>query len=157
MYPVLLLLQPEMAKSCLNYRLDRLPKAMQKATIYGYDGAMFPWESDDTGEEATPTWALTGIFEQHITADVAIAFWNYYTMNQDKEWLKSVWPLLKETTNFWVSRVVENADGTYSILNVVGADEYAQHVDDNAFTNGSAIEAISNSIKAAEVLGIPID
>jgi trehalose/maltose hydrolase-like predicted phosphorylase len=26
---------------------------------------MFPWESDDTGEEATPTWALTGIFEQH--------------------------------------------------------------------------------------------
>jgi hypothetical protein len=30
-----------------------------KATVYGYKGAMFP--SDDTGEEATPTWALTGI------------------------------------------------------------------------------------------------
>jgi trehalose/maltose hydrolase-like predicted phosphorylase len=43
---------------------------------------MFPWESDDTGE-ATPTWALTGIFEQHITADVSIAFWNY-AMTQDK-------------------------------------------------------------------------
>jgi trehalose/maltose hydrolase-like predicted phosphorylase len=24
--------------------------------------AMFPWESDDTGEEATPTWALTGFW-----------------------------------------------------------------------------------------------
>jgi trehalose/maltose hydrolase-like predicted phosphorylase len=29
----------------------------------------------------------------------------------------------------------ENQDDSYSILNVVGADEYAQHVDDNAFTN----------------------
>jgi trehalose/maltose hydrolase-like predicted phosphorylase len=28
------------------------------------------------------------------------------------------------------------------ILNVVGADEYAQHVDDNAFTNASAIESL---------------
>jgi hypothetical protein len=29
-------------------------KSKQKATVYGYKGAMFPWESDDTGEEATP-------------------------------------------------------------------------------------------------------
>jgi trehalose/maltose hydrolase-like predicted phosphorylase len=61
---------------------------------------MFPWESDDTGEEATPTWALTGIFEQHITADVSIAFWNYYAMTQDKTWLKKEWNVLKETTDF---------------------------------------------------------
>jgi trehalose/maltose hydrolase-like predicted phosphorylase len=53
---------------------------------------------------------------------------------------KKEWNVLKETADFWVSRVVENQDGSYSILNVVGADEYAQHVDDNAFTNASAIE-----------------
>jgi trehalose/maltose hydrolase-like predicted phosphorylase len=41
-----------------------------------------------------------------------------------------------------VSRVVKNQDDSYSILNVVGADEYAQHVDDNAFTNASAIESL---------------
>ena len=134
MYPSLLVMQPEMAKSCLDYRSDRLQKAKQKASIYGYKGAMFPWESDDTGEEATPTWALTGIFEQHITSDVAIAFWNYYSMTQDKSWLKNEFKVLKETADFWVSRVVKNTDGSYSILNVVGADEYAQHVDDNAFT-----------------------
>ncbi|MEC4003218.1 glycoside hydrolase family 65 protein [Flavobacterium sp. SUN052] len=157
MYPTLLVLQPELAKSCLDYRSDRLQKAKQKATIYGYKGAMFPWESDDTGEEATPTWALTGIFEQHITSDVAIAFWNYYAMTQDKVWLKSEYKVLKETADFWVSRVVKNADASYSILNVVGADEYAQHVDDNAFTNGSAIEALKNTIKAATILGEPIN
>jgi protein-glucosylgalactosylhydroxylysine glucosidase len=157
MYPTLLPLQPEMAKSCLDYRSDRLEKAKQKASIYGYKGAMFPWESDDTGEEATPTWALTGIYEQHITADVAIAFWNYYALTQDKSWLKSEYKVLKETADFWVSRVVKNNDGSYSILNVVGADEYAQHVDDNAFTNASAIEALKNTIKAATILNEPIN
>ncbi len=157
MYPTLLALQPEMAKSCLDYRSDRLQKAKQKATIYGYKGAMFPWESDDTGEEATPTWALTGIFEQHITADIAIAFWNYYALTQDKTWLRSEFKVLKEIADFWVSRVVKNQDGSYSILNVVGADEYAQHVDDNSFTNGSAIEALKNTIKAATILNEPID
>jgi len=157
MYPSLLALQPDMAKSCLDYRSDRLGKAKQKATVYGYKGAMFPWESDDTGEEATPTWALTGIFEQHITADVSIAFWNYYAYTQDKSWLKKEWNVLKETADFWVSRVVENQDGSYSILNVVGADEYAQHVDDNAFTNASAIESLKNTIKAATILNEPVN
>ncbi|MFV8325050.1 glycosyl hydrolase family 95 catalytic domain-containing protein [Flavobacterium sp. ZS1P14] len=157
MYPTLLALQPDMAKSCLDYRSDRLQKAKQKATIYGYKGAMYPWESDDTGEEATPTWALTGIFEQHITADVSIAFWNYYAYTQDKSWLRKEWNVLKETADFWVSRVVKNQDGSYSILNVVGADEYAQHVDDNAFTNASAIESLKNTIKAATILNEPID
>lgn len=157
MYPTLLALQPDMAKSTLDYRSDRLQKAKQKATVYGYKGAMFPWESDDTGEEATPTWALTGIFEQHITADVSIAFWNYYAYTQDKTWLRKEWNVLKETADFWVSRVVKNKDGSYSILNVVGADEYAQHVDDNAFTNASAIESLKNTVKAATILGEPID
>jgi protein-glucosylgalactosylhydroxylysine glucosidase len=152
MFPTLLVLQPEMAKSCLDYRSDRLAKAQQKATIYGYQGAMFPWESDDTGEEATPTWALTGIFEQHITADVSIAFWNYYTLTQNQSWLRKEWEVLKQTADFWVSRAVENPDGTFSIHNVVGADEYAQHVDDNAFTNASAIESLRNTIKAAHIL-----
>jgi trehalose/maltose hydrolase-like predicted phosphorylase len=157
MYPTLLALQPEMAKSCLDYRSDRLQKAKLKAFIYGYQGAMYPWESDDTGEEATPTSATMGIFEQHITADVAIAFWNYYALTQDQNWLRKEWNVLKETADFWVSRVAKNQDGSYSILNVVGADEYALNVDDNAFTNAAAIEALKNTIKAASILNEPIN
>lgn len=157
MSPVLLAMQPEMAKSCLDYRIDRLDKAKQKAYIYGYKGAMYPWESDDTGEEATPTWALTGIFEQHISSDIPIAFWNYYTVTQNRNWLKENYPVMKETADFWISRVTKNSDGSFSIKNVVGADEYAQHIDDNAFTNGSAIETLRNTVKAAELLGEQIN
>ncbi|PKP28719.1 MAG: glycosyl hydrolase family 65, partial [Bacteroidetes bacterium HGW-Bacteroidetes-18] len=80
MFPPLLVLNQDIARSLVNYRSDRLHVAKKKALNFGFKGAMFPWESDDTGEEATPAWALTGTFEHHITADVAIAFWNYYSV-----------------------------------------------------------------------------
>jgi trehalose/maltose hydrolase-like predicted phosphorylase len=155
MYPPLLLLNQDIARSLVNYRSDRLGKAKQKAVNFGYQGAMFPWESDETGEEATPAWALTGTFEHHITADVAIAFWNYYRVVKDKNWLATRgYPMLKEIADFWVSRVTPNADGTYSINNVVGANEFAANIDDNAFTNGAAITALEFATTAAKTLGL---
>ncbi len=154
MFPPMLMLNQDIARSYVNYRSDRINKAKEKAINFGYKGAMFPWESDDTGEEATPAWALTGTFEHHITADVAIAFWNYYRVTKNMEWLKMRgYPMLKEIADYWVSRSVLNSDGTYSIKNVVGANEFAPNVDDNAFTNGSAITALNFAIKAAEKVG----
>ncbi|MEM6801361.1 MAG: glycoside hydrolase family 65 protein [Bacteroidota bacterium] len=150
MFPPLLLMQPEIARSLLNYRFDRLDAAKRKAINYGYKGAMFPWESDDTGEEATPPWALTGTFEHHITACVGIACWNYYLLTKDKKWLEETgYPLLKEIADYWVSRSTKNPDGSFSIKNVVGANEFAPNVDDNAFTNGAAITALEYATLAA--------
>ena len=155
MFPPLLMLNQDIARSLLNYRSDRLEPAKQRAINYGYDGAMFPWESDDSGEEATPPFALTGPFEHHITADIGIAFWNYYRVSKDKTWLKEIgFNVMKEVADFWVSRVVKNSDGSYSVKNVVGANEFAQNIDDNAFTNGAAITALQYTIKAAMVLGL---
>ncbi len=154
MFPPLLMLNQDIARSLVNYRSDRLDKAKEKAINFGYKGAMFPWESDDTGEEATPAWALTGTFEHHITADVAIAFWNYYRVTQNRDWLKERgYPLLKEVADYWVSRSHKNEDGSYSIKNVVGANEFAPNVDDNAFTNGSAITALQYATEAAKTVG----
>ena len=155
MYPPLLIFNQDIAKSLLNYRFDRLDMARKKAVNFGYKGAMFPWESDETGEEATPTWALTGTFEHHITADIGIAFWNYFRMTGDKKWLSTIgYPMLKEVADFWVSRSVRNENGTYSINNVVGANEFYHHANDNAFTNGSAKTALQYANRAARILGI---
>ena len=151
MFPPLLMLNQDIARSLVNYRSNRLEKAKQKAVNFGYKGAMFPWESDETGEEATPAWALTGTFEHHITADVAIAFWDYYRVTQNETWLiEKGFPTLKATADYWVSRSVENPDGSYSIKNVVGANEFAANVDDNAFTNGSAITNLRFATLAAK-------
>lgn len=154
MYPPMLLLNQDIARSMLDYRFDRLPAARKKALAYGYRGAMFPWESDDSGEEATPTHALTGPFEHHITADIGIACWNYYCVTRDMCWLqREGYPLLKEIADFWASRVTRNQDGSYSIHNVTGADEYANGVTDNAFTNGAASLALKYACQAAEICG----
>lgn len=153
-FPPLLVLHPELARQMLDYRADRLEAARRRAYAHGFRGAMFPWESDDRGEESTPTFALTGPLEHHITADVAIAAWQYYCVTRDREWLRTRgWPLLRECAAFWVDRVTANDDGSCSIRNVVGADEYAVGVTDNAFTNGAVRRALEAAAKAAGVCG----
>ncbi len=158
MYPTILVLHPEMAKSLVEYRFQRLAAAKKNAFNHGYKGAMFPWESAATGVEETPVWALSGPFEHHITACVGIAAWNYYCVTQDKEWLREKgWPILKETANFWASRVERNGPGKFDIKNVVAADEWAENVDNNAWTNASAKAVLKYATDAAKILGIAAD
>ena len=157
MYPPMLFLNGGIARSMVDYRTRLLPGALRKAACYGYRGAMFPWESDDTGDESCPTNALTGTFEHHISSDVAIGVWNYYRMTGDREWLRTEgWPVLRAVADFWVSRVDWNADGSCSIRGVVGADEFAHHVTDNAFTNASAVVALRAAIAAGRLLAADI-
>ncbi len=156
MFPPMLYLNQGIARAMMDYRTDRLAAACRKADAYGFDGAMFPWESDDAGEESCPTWALTGPNEHHITADIAIAAWNYYCATRDLRWLRSEgYDLISEAADFWTSRVTKNDDGSYSILNVVCADEYAEGVDDNAFTNGAVIRALQAAVKASALCDLP--
>ncbi len=158
MYPSLLVLHPGIARSLLEYRFQRLEAAKHNAFSHGFKGAMFPWESAASGNEETPVWALSGPFEHHITADIAVATWNYYCVTQDKNWLREKgWPLLKETADFWASRVERNGPGHYDIKNVVAADEWAENIDNNAFTNAAAKANLQFAAKAAAILGITPD
>jgi len=158
MYPGLLLLHPELGKSLLEYRYQRLEAAKRNAFDKGYKGAMYPWESAASGVEETPVWALTGPFEHHITADVAIAAWNYYCVTKDINWLKEKgWPILSATADFWASRVERNRPGNYEIKNVVAADEWAENVNNNAFTNAAAKANLKYATEAAKIIGVTPD
>ena len=154
MFPSILVLHPEMAKSLIEYRYQRLESARKNAFAHGYKGAMFPWESAETGVEETPVWALSGPFEHHITADIALAAWNYYCVTQDKKWLEAKgYPILAATADFWTSRVERNGPGKYDIKNVVAADEWAENVDNNAFTNAAAKANLQFATEAAKLIG----
>ncbi|HZZ75385.1 MAG TPA: glycoside hydrolase family 65 protein [Puia sp.] len=158
MFPALLVLHPEMAKSMIEYRFERLDAARKNAFSHGYKGAMFPWESAASGVEETPVWALSGPFEHHITACVGLAAWNYYCVTQDKVWLREKgWPILSASADFWASRVERNGPGHYDIKNVVAADEWAENVDNNAFTNGAAKVLLQHATEAAGILGVKAD
>lgn len=157
MFPTLLALHPELARSMLDYRYERLEAARKNAAMNGYRGALFPWESAATGDEDVWSDAL-GAPEIHITADVALAAWNYYRVTQDRQWLRARgYPLLKETADFWASRVTRNGPGHYDINHIVAADEYAENVNNDAFTNAAAQVNLMAATEAARILGVPPD
>ena len=155
MYPALLVLHPELGKSMVDYRYERLEAAKRNAFGKGFKGAMYPWESAGSGVEETPVWALSGPFEHHITACVGLAAWQYYCVTQDKAWLKERgWPVLSAIADFWASRVERNGPGHYDIKNVVAADEWAENIDNDAFTNAAAKAVLQDAAKAAALLGL---
>jgi len=142
--------RPEIARNLLMYRYHTLPGARRKARASGYEGAMYAWESADTGDETTPRWVpgpdgeLTRIWcgdiEQHISADVAYAVVQYWQATGDDTFMRDYGAeIVLDTARFWGSRVEWNAErGRYEIRDVIGPDEYHEHVDNNAFTNRMA-------------------
>lgn len=145
--PFYAFIMPQIARSILLYRYRRLDQARDIAKKYGYKGAMFPWESADTGEEETPTWAknidgsiikiLTDKFEHHITADIAYAIYRYYVAAADVKFMENYgYEMLFETASFWASRVEYNKKkNKYEIKHVIGPDEFHGDVNNNAYTN----------------------
>lgn len=153
--PHYLLTDPPAARTLLEYRWRSLPGAFKKARENDWQGAMFPWESAWlTDGEVTPLFGaadvvtgqsipiLTGMLEHHITADVAWAVWLYYLATGDDDFMEKFGcDLLVNTACFWASRLEWKRDaGRFEICNVIGPDEYKEHVDNNAFTNYLAAE-----------------
>ncbi len=158
MYPPLLVMQPGFASSMINFRYNTLSQAKRRAAQFGYRGAMYPWESDLQGNECTPVSYKLDMNEHHITADIAIAAWNYYKVTKDKLWLQQKgFPIIKEVADFWVSRAEKDATGNYHINNVVGPDEYNEDVNDDAFTNGAVKVVMDAAIKSAKLLNRTIN
>jgi trehalose/maltose hydrolase-like predicted phosphorylase len=144
--PFYTLTWPAAARSLLMYRYHTLPAARAKAGGLGYRGALYAWESADTGEEATPRVGVgeddkgvpirSGTDEQHISADIAYAVWQYWDATRDAGFLLGAGAeILLETARFWASRAALETDSLYHIRGVIGPDEYHEGVDDNAYTN----------------------
>lgn len=149
MLPVFIYTAPEIARNLLEYRYQRLPAAREKARANGFEGAQFPWESAGTGEEVTPTWLphfsergklvriWTGDIEIHISADVAYAACLCWKLTGEDAWfVEKGAELVLDTAKFWASRAEWNeAEQRYEYNDVIGPDEYHDHVDNNAYTN----------------------
>ncbi|MGD0720045.1 MAG: glycosyl hydrolase family 65 protein [Roseiarcus sp.] len=154
---------PAAARSMLMYRFRTLDGARAKAAGMGWRGALYAWESADSGAETTPEHAigpdrrvtdiLCGKQEQHISADVAYAVWHYWLATGDEAFLLDAGAeILLETARFWSSRIRLEADGFGHIRGVIGPDEYHEHVDDNAFTNVMARWNIRRALETATLL-----
>ncbi len=166
MLPLFTLTAPHIARNLLNYRYHNLPGARRKAQANGYEGAQFPWESADAGDEVTPTWVphfedrnkmvriWPGDIEIHISADIAYAAHQYWQWTGDDDWFAERGAeLVLDTAKFWASRAEWNAESArYEYRDVIGPDEYHDHVDNNAFTNSMARWNLETALQVLEWL-----
>lgn len=145
--PFFLYNQPKIAKQLLQYRYLHLKEAQEKALENGYKGALYPWESAFSGVEETPEFAAinirtgtrqkvaSAISEHHLVADIAFAVCEYAAATKDTAFMMNCGAeMLLETAEFWISRTT-NRNGRLEILDVIGPDEYTEHIDNNAYTN----------------------
>jgi len=156
MFPALVLTHPDIARSIVAFRARTVGAARANARANGYAGAMYPWEADENGHEATPRFAgQNASSEIHVTGDVALAAWQYYLATGDSAWLaRRGYSVLQATADFWVSRAaLDSADGQYHIRNVVSVDEGLVGVSDDAYTNAVARRNLESAVSAARRLG----
>ncbi|WP_405437544.1 glycosyl hydrolase family 95 catalytic domain-containing protein [Streptomyces anulatus] len=157
MFPGLLATRPELARPVVEYRYRTRDAARANAEKYGHRGLFYPWTSASRGrmdsecQSWDPPHCLT---QNHLQGDVSLAVWQYYLATGDRDWLASRgWPLLRGIAEFWESRATANTDGSYSVNDVAGPDEYSNGVDDGVFTNAVAATALRNATRAARILG----
>ena len=163
--PFHLFTRPQVARSLLRYRWLNLSGAREKARRNGWPGALFPWESAASGQEETPEFAAINIrtgtrqkvasalAEHHIVADIAWAVVAYWQATHDDAFMRNEGlTLLIETATFWMGRATE-IKGRLEIHDVIGPDEYTEHVNNNAYTNYLAWHNVASACRFMAMFG----
>jgi len=154
MLPLFNIQFPDVAKSVLMYRYRRLDAARSYAEEYGYNGAMFPWQSGSDGREETQIIHLNPLsgewgddyssLQRHISLAIGYNVWNYYHTTGDLVFMEQYGAeLLIDICKFWASKSSPGEDGKFHIDKVMGPDEFHETLPgsgvggltDNAYTN----------------------
>jgi len=158
---------PGIARNLLRYRFHTLDGARRKAREYGYRGAFYAWESQDTGDDACTLFNITDVFTNrpmrtyfrdkqiHISADIVYALWQYFLLTDDRTiWLDGGAEIVFECARFYLSYLYYNLDkDRYEILEVTGPDEYHERVHNNAFTNRMVAHTYNICLRIVELMG----
>lgn len=164
MLPFFLYTDPSTAKNLIRYRIHTLDGARRKAAEYGYKGAYYAWESQDTGDDACTHFSVTDVFtgrpvrtyfrdkQIHINCDVVYGIWQYYEHTGDESILfEGGAEVILECARFLFSYTYfKKEKNRYEILDVTGPDEYHERVNNNAFTNMIArytLEVAENTLE----------
>ncbi|MEW1826681.1 discoidin domain-containing protein [Streptomyces sp. NPDC088196] len=157
MFPSLLATHPDLARPVLEYRYRTRTAAAENAAKTAVKGLFFPWTSASQGKlwNECQSWQPPHcVTQNHLQGDIALAAWQYYLATGDRTWLRTRgWPLLNGLAQYWTSRATKNTDGSYSVKEVAGPDEYSNGVNDGVYTNAVAATALRAATDAARALG----
>lgn len=143
---------PKIAKTLIQYRIDTLDGALKKAKTYGYDGAFYPWESQEGGYDACSDYNVTDVFTQrpmrtyfkdkqiHISSAIVYGIMKYVDRTGDVKVLDDGGArVILECGKFYYSLLTKRLNKEqYELLDVIGPDEYHERVNNNGYTNRMA-------------------
>ncbi|MBN1286299.1 MAG: glycoside hydrolase family 65 protein [Anaerolineae bacterium] len=150
MLPFFLYTDPARARMLTDFRIHTLPGAQANAARYGYEGAKYPWESDRAGNECCAQWQYAD-HEVHVTADVVYGMAHYARAAGDAGYLRGpAAPVILEAARYWMQRLNRRAgDQHFSLLGVMGPDEYAPLTNNNSYTNRMVVFALETASEVA--------
>ncbi len=166
MLPFFIYTHPRLAKHLLMYRARRLQQARECAVDQDYEGALWPWESAESGKEETPaTWVnfdgtILPVYnakrEHHIASDIVYGIHLYYQHTGDEEFMLQYGAeMIFEAARFWASRVVyDETTGSYEIKLVIGPNEFQEGVDNNSYTNAMTRWTLRYACELYDDLGV---
>lgn len=153
--PPLLLLQPDAARTILDFRSRTLEAARLNARMRGYGGVLYPWESDpELGEEATRGSGTGSFYEQHVNMSIALGFAQFVYATGD-EWMlrEQAWPVLRGVAE-WICSRVERTERGYEIRQTMGIAERKEPQDNVAYVNMAASVTLREAARLARRLGL---
>ncbi|MBD3421361.1 MAG: beta-phosphoglucomutase [Chitinivibrionales bacterium] len=165
---------PAIARSLLMYRYRRLDAARNYAKENGFEGAMFPWQSSNEGQEETQEIhfnPMSGNWDpdlsrrqRHISIAIFYNVYKYHSYTGDTRFLNEYGAeMMIEIARFWASAAkFRKKDEKYHICGVMGPDEFHEKypgkpdeeggVNDNAYTNVMVVWIMERAIEILDEL-----
>jgi trehalose/maltose hydrolase-like predicted phosphorylase len=163
---------PEIVRSMLMYRYQRLNSARELAKRNGYKGAMFPWQSGSNGEEETQKYHLNpqsgkwgpdkSLYQRHVNFAIVYNINAYYQATKDSHFFTEYGAeIIFEIAKLISSMVHFNPNKKrYEITNVMGPDEYhesypgsvTEGVNNNSYTNVMAVWVLEKALELTKIL-----
>ncbi|KAH0541493.1 hypothetical protein FGG08_004034 [Glutinoglossum americanum] len=170
MSPAILATKPEYALSISRYRLSTFQQAQKNAMRHGLSNAsaIYPWTSSRFGN-CTATGPCFD-YEYHINGDIVLNLFNTYLATGNKTFLQhDALPVMagvssmfaeilryNKTTNLYDLKNMTDPLGWFLLLIHENLqDEFANHVDNGAFTMGLIGYVLNTTQQVLELLNMP--
>ncbi|CZR59855.1 probable ATH1 Acid trehalase, vacuolar [Phialocephala subalpina] len=158
MGPGLNLAFPGYAKQISNFRVKQHPQALANAAFNNYPNgsALYSWTAGRYGN-CTGTGPCID-YEYHLNYDIAFNLLQQYNITNNETWFNNGPRQVIESAAIMTGHLLQYNETTqsYWLHNMTDPDEYANNVDNGAFTIASAAELLklANALRVQEGLEV---
>ncbi|MBW0494312.1 hypothetical protein O181_034027 [Austropuccinia psidii MF-1] len=166
MGPGLVVTHPDAVQQTVNYRVEKFPQAQENVkmsftssqnTTKFSGGAVYPWTSGRFGN-------CTGVgpcfdYEYHINGDIGLSLFNFLVATGNIGFFhEKLFPIYDSIATFFSQLLkFDPRRHKYILTNATDPDEYANHIDNPAFTMALIKTHLQTAIKFRSRFGIPQD